>query len=271
MANFKSANFNPFTENLTTNIQQKLGSWGGALIISLGLLLLTLLVRIKVPNPPYESKAVLELPIEMVPPEIQKELDQAFMGEEGAAGHSENDKDNGYGKEAGGGIGEHIKDQSDEQNLPDVSPPTSKASTLGDKLKNANKNAGDKTKGKGGGGGDDKGTGWGDKGKGPGGGSNSPVPGVKRAKKAGAAGYSFTCNTNSLKNAPRGTYQIEVEVDCNMHKTYIGDRGGTAVDDPATGKSRAKTIQAFLSCATITKTSAAVCPERVIVLFSVDY
>lgn len=271
MANFKTANFNPITENLRTTLQQKMGSWGVALVIASILLLLTLLVRIRVPNPPYESKAVLELPIEMVPPEVQKEIEKAYMGEEGAAGHSENDKNNGAGKEAGGGIGDHIEDKSDNPNLPQTEPPTSKAGTLGAALKNANKNAGDKTKGGGGGGGTEDGTGWGKKGSGAGGGGTSPIPGTPKAKKATAAGYAFTCNTSSLKNAPRGTYNIEVEVDCNMRTTYIGDRGGTAQDDPAAGKSRAKTITAFLNCATITKTSAALCPQRVIVTFNVDY
>lgn len=274
MANFKTANFNPFTEILNTTAQQRLASLGGAIGISTLLLLLTLLVRIKVPAEPPKETAVLELPMDMVPPEVQKELQEladaeAAMHDEGASGTNDNNPNDGS-DQIGGGAGQVIHNEA-EENLPPTNPPNTKVGG-GKGLSDLLKNKGTKKSGQGTGTSGD-GTASGDWGKGPGGGGtgDAPIKGRGKAVNAGAAGYAFTCNTSNLKNAPRGTYKIEVEVDCNMSKTYIGYRGGTAQDDPAAGKSVAKTVQAFLSCATITKNSASVCPQKVIVTFTVEY
>lgn len=89
------------------------------------------------------------------------------------------------------------------------------------------------------------------------------------AKKTGATGFTFTYDTKKLLNAPRGTYKIEVEVDCDKKITYIGYRGGTAKDEPTNGKSVAKTVQEYLKNAKVFATSSTNCPERILVKFAV--
>lgn len=278
MANFKSASFTAITEHLGTTMSQKAVSWGIAAVLAFLITLLSILMKIHVNNTTIEdnlAKAVIELPLDMVPQEVLKELadKEAMIGDPGSGGANPNDPSGS--NQHGGGIDDHIQtnDNNNTNTSNDFQPIDPIGTRNADKLNDMLKKSGNKRPGSGSGTsptGDGKGGGnWGN---GTGGGGTSPIPGGSgKAKRAGAAGYAFTCNTNNLKNAPRGTYQILVEVDCSMHATYLGYQGGTAQDSPSEGKSVAKTIQAFLGCATISKTSAAVCPQKVIVQFSVDY
>lgn len=275
MANFKTANFNPFTEILNTTAQQRLASLGGAIGISTLLLLLTLLVRIKVPAEPPKETAVLELPMDMVPPEVQKELQEladaeAAMHGEGASGTNDNDPTDGS-NQIGGGAGQVINNDADD-NLPPTSPPDTKPGggrSINDRLKNPG------TKKPGSGTGTD-GTGdasgrWGN---GPGGGGtgDAPIKGPPggKAKKPGAAGYTVTSNIKRIKNAPFGQYNIEIFVDCNQTATLVSIRGGTAQDNPGEGKYVSKAVSDYMKYISVIKGPASTCPQNLLVSFNIQ-